>query len=216
MSIIGTTPNGVSIIACPHSGLLASVEFSVSDANASVVSPFTGQTQIQQWPGADSISGTMTLPPLTQDEADVWISFLMELRGMANCFFIGDPMKRYPRGNPGASVPVIDTPNLGINIVSSPTLCTRGWIASQPRLLLAGDYLQIGNRLHRVLNTVNSGADGTAQIDIWPSLRDVTTDGEPVLLNHPKGLFRLATNKRTWSADYTGLTHISFSIIEFR
>jgi len=215
MSIIGTTPNGVPIIACPSSGHLAAIEVSMTDAVSLVSSPFTGQTQAQQWPGADAWSGTLTLPPLTQDEADIWTSFLAELRGMANAFFLGDPMKRNPKGN-AVGLPVVDMSVTGTNIAGTQTLYTRGWTANSFGLLLTGDYLQVGNRLHKVLDRINSDATGKAQIPIWPSLRELPTDGEAIILNNPKGLFRLASNKRTWSSSADLTTHISFQIQEFR
>lgn len=214
MAITGTF-NGASIVALPTDPGLHSVEFSMNDAVAIVSSPFTGQTQAQQWPGADSMTGTVTLPPLTQGEADNWIAFLMELRGMANCFQLGDPIKATPRGNP-RGVPVVDMSMAGSNIVGAQTLRTKGWAANCFGLLLPGDNLQIGYRLHKVLDRVNSDANGNASISIWPSMRDLPTDGEKVVLKAPVGLYRLATNKRTWSSDYTFLSSISFQIQEYR
>jgi hypothetical protein len=205
--------NAVSCVALPTSPGLQSVDFTFTDAVAIVSSPFTGQTQTQVWYGADGWSGTMTLPPLTQLQADNWISFLMELRGMANAFQIGDPLKRIPRGAV-SGIPLVDgsTPV----VTGGQTLYTRGWTSNKFRLLLPGDYLQIGYRLHRVLDAVNSDANGKAAISIWPSLREVPTDGEQIILNNPVGLFRLATNKRQWSSDPSGLTRISFPILEYR
>jgi hypothetical protein len=214
MSITGTF-NGASIVALPTSPGLRSVEFSLNDGVSTVTSPYTGQTQTQVWPGADSISGTITLPTMTQEQADNWIAFLMELRGMANCFLIGDPMKTTPRGHV-QGFPVVSMTTTGTNAVGSTTLYTRGWTPNQYRLLLPNDCMQIGYRLHRVLDVVDSDEYGNAQINIWPSIRDVLTDGEAITLNNPQGLFRLATNKRTWSSDYTQLTNLSFQILEFR
>jgi hypothetical protein len=183
----------------------------MSDAVAIVTSPFTGQTQAQVWPGADQWTGTITLPPLTQCEADEWIAFLGELRGMANCFFLGFPLKRTSRGNP-SGVPLVD----GTNIAGGSTLNTRGWGANAFRLLLPGDGIQVGTRLHKVINPVNSDANGKATISIWPSLREQPNDGQQVIINNPQGLFRLASNKRTWNYSPSQLTRISFQIQEYR
>lgn len=185
----------------------------MNEAVAIVRSPFTGQTQAQQWPGADMLTGTVTLPPLTQTQADAWIAFLMQLRGMANALQIGDPMKTAPRGTPlgsglvDGSFPVV---------AGGQVLYTKNWTANSTGLLLPGDYMQVGYRLYRVLDTVNSDSTGGALINIWPSLREVPVDNEPLILNNPLGLFRLATNKRTWSADYTRLSHLSLQIQEYR
>jgi hypothetical protein len=207
----------ISLVSLPTCTGLKSVEFAMTDQVAIVSSPFTGQTQAQQWPGADSWTGTLTLPPLTQDQADDWISFVMELRGMAYAFQVGDPMKRTPRGSvTSSSVPVVDMSTAGMNIAGAQTLYTRGWATNAFGLLLPGDYMQVGYRLHRVLDRVNSDANGKAQISVWPSLREQPTDAEPIVLNNPVGLFRLASNKRTWSADATLLTSLSFTIQEYR
>jgi hypothetical protein len=183
----------------------------MSDAVAIVTSPFTGQTQAQVWQGADQWTGTITLPPLTQCEADEWIAFLGELRGMANCFFLGDPLKRIPNGT-ASGAPVVD----GTNMAGGSTLNTRGWTANTFRLLLPNDGIQVGNRLHKVVDSVNSDANGKAAISVWPSLREQPNDGQLVIVNNPQGLFRLASNKRTWSYSPSQLTSISFQIQEYR
>jgi hypothetical protein len=207
----------VQTVVVPFSiGALASVEFSTADSVSIVTSPFTGQTQAQQWPGADSWSGTMTFPPLTQTQADVAISFLMQCRGMAIPFLYGDPAKRVPRGSAfsGTSAPIADTSFT--MVAGGQVLHTTGWFNAQTGLLLAGDYIQIGYRLHRVLDSVTSNSIGQAPINIWPSLREPPTTGEAIVFTNPVGLFRLATNKRTWSADADHITKLSFSIMEYR
>jgi hypothetical protein len=214
-SIITVGGNSVNLVALPSSPALRSVQFQMSDGVGIVESEFTGQVQAQQWPGKDLLSGTMTLPPLKQGDADVWIAFLMELRGMMNAFQIGDPLKASPRGAPSGT-PLIDSSQTGGNAAMSQSLTTKGWTASKTNLLLPGDWIQIGYRMHRVLGAVNSDASGNATISIWPSLREVPTDGGAVITSNAKGLFRLAKNQRGWSADYTKLSSISFPIQEYR
>lgn len=205
--------NTVSVVTLPTTPGFSSVEFSFTDSVAIVSSPFTGQTQAQEWPGADMWSGTVTLPVLTQAQADNWISFLMEMRGMANAVQIGDPMKASPRGVPSGT-PVVDG---SVSMVAGgKILATTGWTASTNNLLQPGDYIQAGFRYHRVLDVVNSDSSGKAQISIFPSLREVFPNGQPVITSNPVGLFRLGSNQRTWSTDYTGLTRLSFKILEFR
>jgi hypothetical protein len=203
----------VSVVSIPSQPGYSSVEFSFSDAVAVVSSPFTGQAQAQQWRGADVLSATVTLPPLTQTQADAWISFLMECRGMANAFQIGDPMKTSPRGTPLGSAVVDGSFPM---VAGGQVLYTKNWTANKTGLLLPGDYVQVGYRLYRNLDTVNSDTSGNALINIWPSLREVPVDNEPIVLNNTLGLFRLATNKRTWSADFTKLTLLSFQVTEYR
>lgn len=203
--------NSVSLVTLPSSPGLRSVEFDFTETVAVSKSIFTGQTQVQRWAGADWLSGTATLPPLSQDEADAWISALMQCQGMTNAFMLGDPLKSIPRGNPQGA-PAVDTSqtmNAGTN-----TLYTYGWIASQTGLLLPGDYIQVGYRLHRVLDQVNSDGNGKATLNIWPSLRE--TPGGSIVTQNAKGIFRLAANQNKWSADYTRLSNLSFQFIEYR
>ena len=200
-------------MATPPVSGAASVEFSFTDAVAIVSSPFTGQTQAQAWIGADMWSGTVTLPPLSQQQADVWISALMQCRGMLNAVQVGDPMKAAPRGNPLGTPKCPASP---VDTFGQPTLTTIGWTPGKVGLLLPGDYLQVGFRLHRVLNIVNSDSSGNATINVWPSLREVPAASAPIILANPMGLFRLATNKRTWSSDSTRLSRLSFQLLEYR
>lgn len=214
ISTITVAGNSVTLVALPDKPGLRSVEFNFTDAVAIVSSPFTGATQAQQWPGADMWSGTMTLPPLTQAQADAWISALMECRGMANAIQIGDPLKTHPAGAAGGA-PVVNASG-GAMAIGTTTLYTHGWTPSKFRVLLPGDYVQIGYRFHRNLDVVNTDSSGNAVLSLFPSLREVPTDGEVLILNNPRGLFRLAQNKRTWSSDVTRLTRMSFPILEYR
>jgi hypothetical protein len=214
ISLISLAGNTVSVVSLPAtSGALASVEFNFMTAVASVTSIFTGQMQTQQWPGADQWSGTGTLPPLTQRQADAWLSALMQLQGMSNAFQLGDPLKATPSGK------VQGTPVVDGSIpagAGSQVLHTTGWTASQINLLLPGDYLQIGYRLHRVLDAVISDSAGKAAINVWPSLREVPQNGAAIITDNAVGLFRLTNNKNTWSADASKKTRLSFQFQEYR
>jgi len=73
-----------------------SIEFSVFDVVALSRSPFTGQQQVQDW-NATFMEANVSLPPLTADQAEAWISFLRDLKGVANVFQFGaDFAAAYP------------------------------------------------------------------------------------------------------------------------
>jgi hypothetical protein len=99
---------------------------------------------------------------------------------------------------------------------ASTTLYTSGWTPNIFGLLLPDDLIQIGYRLHSVLDIVSSDSNGQASFEIWPSLREDVAATTPIITGNPQGLFRLANNKRNWSKDYTQLTHLSFPISEYR
>jgi hypothetical protein len=210
MSIIGSY-NGASIIAFPDKPAPRQIELGMNDMVAVSSSPFTGSTQAQAWPGADLWDASIALPKLTAEDAAVWSAFFGECRGRLNVFYLADPTYTGPRGTVKGS-PVVS----GVNNAMAIALNTKGWTPSSFRLLLPGDYLQLGNRLHRVLDQVNSDTNGDATISIWPSIREATTDGQAVILNNPKGLFRLASNRRSVLTDETRLSGVSIKAVEAR
>lgn len=191
------------------------VQFNFEDSVAQSPRSFTGQMQTQAWPGADLWSGTATFAPLTQLQADQVIAFLMGLRGMSNAFMLGDPLKTAPRGSVAGNPLVDNTQNNG-NKQMSQQIGTKGWTASASGVLLAGDYIQVGYRLHRVVYDVNADASGKAVPVVWPSLREQPVDGSALVTSNCQGLMRLADNRRSWQSDYTKLTRISFPFMEYR
>lgn len=210
MAIIGSY-NGASIIGVPPTPGIRELQLDMNDTAAASRSPFTGTEQIQAWPGADWWEATITLPPLTEDDAAAWTAFLGELRGIVNVFYLSDPLRRHPKGTPRGA-PVIR----GVNAAMATTLNLKGFTPNTYRHLLPGDQMQIGKRLHRVLNVVNSDADGDATAVLWPSLREATADGDPIVLNNPRGLFRLAENKRSVLSTETKLSNVTIRAIEAR
>lgn len=210
MSVIGTY-NGASILAFPTQPAPKSIELGMNDTVAIARSQFTGSTQLQAWPGSDFWDATIALPKLIATDAAVWSAFLAECRGMLNVFFLSDPTYKGPQGTV-LGAPVVS----GVNNAMATVLNTKGWTPNSFRLLLPGDYLQLGNRLHKVLDQVNSDASGHATITIWPSIREATTDGQAINLNNPSGLFRLAENRRSVLTDETRLSGVSIKAVEAR
>lgn len=217
MSISVITVNGqsVNLVAFPAAPGLRSVNFVLNDKVGVVTSVFTGQVQRQQWPGADMLSATLTPPKLTRKQADDWICFLMELRGMANAFQAGDPMRPTPRGSV-AGTPLVDNTVLGGNAAMSQTLGLKGFTASEPGVLKRGDWLQVDYRLYKNLVDADADSSGKVTISVWPALREIPTDGGALITTNPKGLFCLAKNDRSWSADVTRLTATTINCQEYR
>lgn len=203
--------NGLNIIPMPTSPKPKQIDFAISDAIGMTSSPFTGQAQVQRFPGGDNWSWNVSLPPMRKQQASQWIAFLMALRGKFNVFQLGDPAGVLPMGTP-LGTPVVD----GAQAAMATTLATRGWTASANKVLCAGDYIQIGYRLHQVLADVNADANGKASFEIWPSLREAVADGSSIITSGTTGLFRLAENKREWSVNAAKHYGISFRVMEAR
>lgn len=198
----------VTVVSVPTSPGIRAVQFSPFDAVSNVRSVFTGQTQAQQWPGADLFSGTLTLPSLSQAQADDWISFLMQCRGRANAFMVGDPAKKSPRGS-GSGTPFVDNNQNGGNPAGSQWLGTKGWTANAQGVLRRGDWIQVGWRLYRVLDDINADGYGNALLPIWPSLREQpTNDGTTNLAVNANGsvhgFHSAPVNPCAWGIEWTG------------
>src|SRR5581483_9964639 len=125
-------------LSLPASPDLKSVALTASNIVGVSSSPFTGQTQVQEWPG-EFWSLQAQLPPMKRASAEVWVSFLIALRGYSGTFLIGDPAARVPQGI-ATGTPKVN----GANAANSKLLVTKGWTPSIAGILKAGDYLQIG------------------------------------------------------------------------
>jgi hypothetical protein len=205
--------NGWNIVPMPSGPSAKQIDFSANDTVGETSSPFTRQSQIQQWSGGDWWEVNVSLPPMRLQRANQWIAWLMALRGKANVFQLGDPLGRFPLGN-ASGAPLIN----GVHAAGITTIATKGWTAGAKNVLLPGDYFQIGVRLHKVaqLTAVDADANGLATFDIWPSLREAPADGTAIITSGTSGLFRLADNRREWSVSTAKLYGISFKCIEAR
>jgi hypothetical protein len=205
--------NSQDIIPVPSSPDFKGITLRAVDQVTVSQSPFTGQTQVLSWPGADHWEADLTLPVMKRSDAANWVAWLMSLRGQANVFQIGNSLCKTPRGTPSGS-----PKNDGTHIAGSIYLNTRGWTPSTNNLLLPGDYIQLGYSLYVVagVTPINSDASGKALIEIWPSLRVALADGNDITTSNCKGLFRLADNVRQYSVDDMKTYQISFKAVEAR
>jgi hypothetical protein len=201
------TFNGYTIVPVPSVPGSRSVEFTATDAVGAVVSPFTGQQQIQSWQAA-WLGATVSMPPMKDSLARAWVAFLLSCNGVQNIFQLGDPMRKAPQGS-GAGAPVVNgSDQTGF------TLATSGWTPSAAGVLLPGDCLQIGYRLYNNVYPVNADGSGEAIITIWPNLRESPADTTSIVLANTMGIWRLADNARHWSISAMKTYGVQFKIRE--
>lgn len=184
------------------------------DGNAVVgvsASPFTGQQQVYEWPGA-WWEAKVSLPPMRRPDAERWIAFLLSLRGRVGTFLMGVPLAQTPRGI------ATGTPQVNGGSQTGKMLATKGWTANKTGILLAGDYFQLGSgaatRLHKVLKDANSDGSGLATFDIFPSLRESPVNNDAITVTSAKGTFRLATNKQSFAIAIAQTYGIGFDAVE--
>ena len=178
-------------------------------------SPFTLKTQVQKHAG-QRWEATINLPPLSRDEAEEWIAFLMKLNGVFGTFTMGDPNGATPRG----AIKDYSSDTMQVNGASQSgnSLDIDQATASVTGYLKAGDYIQIGTaagaELYKVLNDADSNASGEVTVDIWPNLRTTPTDNERVYAANTVGLFRLSDNSVTFSIDQATIYGLTFGAVE--
>lgn len=172
-------------------------------------SPWTHASQVQAHVGK-SWRAECTLPIMERAAAEEWITFFLSLNGVQGTFLLGNPAATTPRGNAGG-VPKIN----GAHASLSSALVTDGWVPSTAGILLKGDYIQLQNRLFKVLGDVTSDGSGNATFDIWPSLREAISDNETIITQACKGTFRLALNDMPLDdIDVAKKYSVSFSAVE--
>lgn len=172
------------------------------------VSPYTLTQQVYKYDG-QIWQMDVYLPPMTDAQARPWIAFLISLNGRYGTFTYGDPSARVPRGT------VPGTPLVNGASQTGQELDTKGWTAGQTGILLAGDYIQFGSELHRVMKDVDSDGSGLATLDIFPRIRTSPADNAAITVQNTTGLWRLVSDEMPWEpGGPNGFTNISFSCAE--
>lgn len=197
------TFNGWTIVPTPTSPAAPqTMEITATDVVAVSKSPFTGQTQTQDWQTA-WLEASASMPPLVDADARAWEAFLLSLRGQLNVFQMGDPLKQNPLGT-GAGSPVVSGSGQ-----SGFTLNITGFSGADA--LLPGDYFQIGYRLYRNLSIVGAGAQ---TLNIWPNIRESPASGTAIQVFNCQGLWRLKGNPRKWSLPQVRYVGMQFDMVE--
>lgn len=209
------TFNGWTIIPMPASPVPMQIDLDITDAVAMVQSPFSLATQMQVWPGAESMVWNVSMPPMKTSTALAWTAWMKSLQGILNVFQMGDSNHKTPMGSVSGT-PLVDGTSGSYNLPTTTSLHTKGWTANAANVLLPGDYIQIGYRLHTVLQPVTADSGGKATVNIWPSIREQPTDGQTVITSNTQGIWRLVDNKRSWTERANKMVGISFKIVEAR
>lgn len=192
-------------ITLPTSGGYARVEFRMSNVVGVSTSPFTLQQQLVRHQGA-RWEADVTIAEMERPAAEEWIAALTSLRGAWGTFRLGDPGGATPRGT-WAGTPLVKGGSQ-----TGETLLVDGFSAGAT--VKAGDYLQVGDRLYKILVDATEAA-GEITLDIWPRLRESPADNAVVTTSNARGLFRLAGNQSGWSLQGAGLRYsIAFGAVE--
>jgi len=76
------------------------------------------------------------------------------------------------------------------------TLLTDGWAASQPKLLMPGDYFGIGQQLFVITEQISSDGNGNATLIFEAPIRSTFPDNSAITINKPTCVMALATDEQ--------------------
>lgn len=194
-------------LAMPTAPVAKAITFKPKFAVASTESPFTFQQEIFEHQGQCWIA-SVQLPPMPRALAEAWVAWGLALNGSVGTFTMGDPVGKAAQGTPTG------TPKIkGAGQQASKSIVTDGWTANT-LILKAGDYIQLGTNLHKVLQNVTSSSTGEATIDIFPRVRDALTDNADIVVANTKGTWRMAGNGFSWDIGEAQIYGISFECRE--
>lgn len=195
-----TLPSGLKITAVSGPSL--------TNFSAVSRSPFTGQQQVYEWHQQWSLS--LELLAMRRSDARRLEAFLAALRGRVGTVLLGPMHYARPRGTA-----VLSGVSLEENAAAGARTITLSGVGAA-KTLLAGDYLQIGSgataRLHQVVEDATASAGGVIAVTIEPALRVAAGAGAAVVLDAPKGVFRLTTDAPavTTTATAGGVASLGF------
>ena len=184
--------------------------FTLTRAVAVTTSPFTFQTQVHQHQG-EFWQTVISLPPMLRANANLWLSFLLQLRGRRGTFKIGDQDAKSITGAATGTIRVNGASQTGNQVALD------GFANSTSNVFKAGDYIQIGSYLYMVIENVTSNGSGEANVKIEPALRqgiETIADDATVIYSNTTTLMRLDSNETGWNTDEVSKYGISFSASE--
>lgn len=150
-------------------------------------------TQTYEWPG-ERWEAEISLPIMSEDNAEAWIAWLLSLRGPVGSFLMGSPIRTTPRG---AAATTPGTPQVdGAQSARARVLNIKTGLGTTANWLRAGDWLSLGTgsarRLHKNISTVSLDSSGKAALDIWPALREAVADNATLYVASATGRFMLS------------------------
>jgi len=174
---------------------------------SSVTNPFTGKQQTQNWQ-ASWFEAVVTMPPMPRSTAEAWVAFMAQSQGQNAVFYFGDGLGTAPQGSADGN------PTTSGIFQGGYQLTTKGWTPGQFAVLAPGDWLQIGWRLYKCLDSASSDNAGNASFAIWPQIREIPANGTAIVTANAQGLFRMKNNSLKYSLSYLRTYGVSFEIRE--
>jgi hypothetical protein len=175
-------------------------EWDPTSAVARQINPFDLTRKIYVWEGQIRLA-SVKVQAMPLAAAKKWMAFIHKLNGIQGTFYMQDEVAAAVRGSyvpSGSYHPEVDGANqTGCDLV------TKGWPPSITKMLLAGDWIAINNRLYQLLDDVNSGGGGAATLTVWPNVGGIAANTAIDVGSDAYGIFRLTDwPKFPWSEDW--------------
>ncbi len=173
-------------------------------------SPFTMEEQVfvhqGEWWEADIV-----LPPMKRADAAEWIGTIVSLNGKQGTLLLGDPLGTSPRGTWAGSPKVVGPLAAGLKSIPMD-----GFTAGAT--VKRGDWLHTGTgfttHLHQIVKDGTADGSGLLTLEIWPRTRVALADNDTFTTSSAKGIWRLASNRRSWSLRQAQIYGIRFALVE--
>ncbi len=189
---------------------IAAMEIHANSTVGESRSPFTMEEQVYvhqgEWWEADVV-----LPPMKRADAAAWIAQLLALNGKQGTLLLGDPLGTSPRGTWAGAHKVKGSHAAGVK-----SIAMDGFTAAAT--VKAGDWIQTGTgsttHLHQVVQDGTADGAGELTLEIWPRTRVALADNDTFTTSSAKGIWRLASNRRSWSLQQAQIYGIRFALVE--
>lgn len=190
-------------LTLPSSPNPRSMSISLERRIAGFENPFTYALQTFEHQGK-RWKVRMSMPPMTQEQADDWEVLLLQLRGILGTFYLTPYDRPSSLGNPSGS------PTL-TSIHSSKTQVVIGnCTPSITGYLKKGDWISFANNLLVKLTAdVDTDGSGNATLDFEPALRSDPSLSSAITYTNPRGVFRLTSSLSEWNIN--ALKHYGFT-----
>ncbi|WP_412497294.1 hypothetical protein [Vibrio fluvialis] len=188
----------------PEHLMPSTMEWHLKPNTQTFTSKFNQSTRTANFPGAHWI-GVMTFKNLTRDEARQLEVFIRSLGGANGRFLLRD--LKTP-GRPAKGSPVVS-----IAGQTGGVIMTSDWLPNQ-LIMQAGDYFSVGQELKQSKVDVIANSAGSATLEFYPWLRHSPAVGEPIITDHPVGVFRLKDDDQGRMASRAMFSDVSVEVVE--
>lgn len=183
----------------------AQITFRMADTQSESRNPFTRTSERFDW-GRQIWRAEVRFARRQAAAAAALRGFLAKLGGTRESFWLGDPAAAAPQGTQAADFVLAGGAAPGDVTLS----VTMGASAT----LKAGDYLQLGERLHVMTDDAAADGAGAATLAIWPAVRDTQSPGASVKSTNARGAWRLADPERAYSVQPPRFVTVALSLVE--